>query len=133
MLEAYSAVGTPAFSAAHVRFAEALCAQVATAIGRAELFSRLEKLAYEDPLTRLPNRRALDVRLEEAVARAVASDGELALLFCDLDALKEVNDLDGHAAGDRALDRDRRGARRRRRRTIPARSPAGSAATSSAS
>ena len=103
VLEAYSAVGTPAFSSAHVRFAEALCAQVATAIGRSELFSRLEKLAYEDPLTRLPNRRALDVRLEEAVARAVASDGELALLFCDLDALKEVNDRDGHAAGDRAL------------------------------
>ena len=68
-----------------------------------ELFSRLETLAYEDPLTRLPNRRALDVRLEEAVARAEALDGELALLFCDLDALKEVNDLHGHDAGDRAL------------------------------
>ena len=103
VLEAYSAAGAPPFSAAHVRFAEALCAQVATAIGRAELFSRLETLAYEDPLTRLPNRRALDVRLEEAVARAEAVDGELALLFCDLDALKEVNDLHGHAAGDRAL------------------------------
>ncbi len=103
VLEAYSAAGAPPFSAAHVRFAEALCAQVATAIGRAELFSRLETLAYEDPLTRLPNRRALDVRLEEAVARAEALDGELALLFCDLDALKEVNDLHGHAAGDRAL------------------------------
>ena len=41
MLEAYSAVGAPPFTASHVRFAEALCAQVATAIGRAELFSRL--------------------------------------------------------------------------------------------
>ena len=68
-----------------MRFAEALCAQVATAIGRAELFSRLESLAYEDQLTRLPNRRALDERLEEAVARALATGRELALLFCDLD------------------------------------------------
>ena len=73
VLEAYSPVGAPPFTASHVRFAEALCAQVATAIGRAELFSRLESLAYEDPLTRLPNRRALDERLEEAVARALAS------------------------------------------------------------
>ena len=103
VLEAYSPAGAPPFTASHVRFAEALCAQVATAIGRAELFSRLESLAYQDPLTRLPNRRALDERLEEAVARAHAAAGELALLFCDLDGLKDVNDRHGHDAGDRAL------------------------------
>ncbi len=103
VMEAYSPVGAPPFTVSHVRFAEALCAQVATAIGRAELFSRLESLAYEDPLTRLPNRRALDERLEEAVARALATARELALLFCDLDGLKDVNDRFGHDAGDRAL------------------------------
>ena len=103
VLEAYSPVGAAPFTASHVRFAEALCAQVATAIGRAELFSRLESLAYEDPLTRLPNRRALDERLEGSVARAHATAGELALLFCDLDGLKDVNDRHGHDAGDRAL------------------------------
>jgi diguanylate cyclase (GGDEF)-like protein/putative nucleotidyltransferase with HDIG domain len=103
VLEAYSAVGAPPFTPSHVRFAEALCAQVAMAIGRAELFSRLESLAYQDPLTRLPNRRALDERLEEAVANGLASGGELALVFCDLDGLKDVNDRHGHDAGDRAL------------------------------
>jgi diguanylate cyclase (GGDEF)-like protein/putative nucleotidyltransferase with HDIG domain len=103
VLEAYSPVGAPPFMASHVRFAEALCSQVATAIGRAELFSRLESLAYQDPLTRLPNRRALDERLEEAVARGLATGRELALLFCDLDGLKDVNDRHGHDAGDRAL------------------------------
>jgi diguanylate cyclase (GGDEF)-like protein len=103
VLEAYSSVGAPPFTTSHVRFAEALCAQVATAIGRAELFSRLESLAYEDPLTRMPNRRALDERLEEAVARGLASGTELALVFCDLDGLKDVNDRYGHDAGDRAL------------------------------
>src|SRR5688572_13976855 len=92
VLEAYSPVGAPPFTASHVRFAEALCAQVATAIGRAELFSRLESLAYQDPLTRLPNRRALDERLEDAVTRGLASGSELALVFCDLDGLKDVND-----------------------------------------
>ncbi len=70
VLEAYSAVDAPPFTDAHVRFAEALCAQVATAIGRAQLFSRLEDLAYRDPLTGLPNRRALDERMEDAVAAA---------------------------------------------------------------
>jgi diguanylate cyclase (GGDEF)-like protein len=103
VLEAYSPVGAPPFTASHVRFAEALCAQVATAIGRAELFSRLESLAYQDPLTRLPNRRALDERLEDAVTRGIASGRELALVFCDLDGLKDVNDRFGHDAGDRAL------------------------------
>ena len=103
VLEAYSPVGAPPFTTSHVRFAEAVCAQVATAIGRAELFSRLESLAYQDPLTRLPNRRALDERLDEAVARANAAAGDLALLFCDLDGLKDVNDRSGHDAGDRAL------------------------------
>jgi len=103
VLEAYSAVGAPPFTTSHVRFAETLCAQVATAIARAELFSRLESLAYEDPLTRLPNRRALDERLEESVARALATASELSLLFCDLDGLKEVNDRRGHDAGDHAL------------------------------
>jgi diguanylate cyclase (GGDEF)-like protein/putative nucleotidyltransferase with HDIG domain len=103
LLEAYSPAGAPPFTPSHVRFAEALCAQVATAIGRAELFSRLESLAYQDPLTRLPNRRALDERLEDAVARGLATGRELALLFCDLDGLKDVNDRSGHDAGDRAL------------------------------
>ena len=103
VLEAYSPLGAPPFTASHVRFAEALCAQVATAIGRAELFSRLESLAYQDPLTRLPNRRGLDERLEEAVARGLVTGGDLALLFCDLDGLKDVNDNFGHDAGDRAL------------------------------
>ena len=103
VLEAYSAVGAPPFTGSHVQFAAALCAQVATAIGRAELFSKLETLAYRDPLTGLPNRRALDERLEQAVATGLETGHGLALLFCDLDGLKDVNDRRGHDAGDRAL------------------------------
>ena len=104
VLEAYSAVDAPPFTDAHVRFAEALCAQVATAIGRAQLFSRLEDLAYRDPLTGLPNRRALDERMEDAVApRAGGRAATSRCVFCDLDGLKDVNDRLGHEAGDRAL------------------------------
>jgi diguanylate cyclase (GGDEF)-like protein len=95
--------GDPAFGARDVRFLEAICGQVAAAIGRAELFSHLSELAYADPLTGLANRRALDERLEEEVARALASGEDLALVVADLDGLKEINDHGGHAAGDRAL------------------------------
>ena len=52
------------------RFLEAIAGQLAVAIGRAELFSRVSRLAYEDPLTGLANRRALEERLQRAVVRA---------------------------------------------------------------
>jgi diguanylate cyclase (GGDEF)-like protein len=103
--EAFSPLGAVPFTQANVRFAEAMTAQVSAAIGRAELFSRINALAYEDPLTGLANRRALDEHLESAVASAVESGQELALLFCDLDGLKQINDSGGHEAGDEALRR----------------------------
>jgi len=75
------------------------------AIGRAELFSRVSRLAYEDPLTGLANRRAIEERLERAVVRARQRKSPLAVLLCDLDNLKQMNDERGHDAGDRALRR----------------------------
>ena len=57
------------FTRRHVPFLEAIAGQVGAAIGRAELFSRVNALAYADPLTGLGNRRALDERLEAAVDR----------------------------------------------------------------
>ena len=53
-----------------------------------------------DPLTGLLNRRGLIDQLESALSR---SDGSLALIFCDLDRFKEVNDRYGHAVGDALL------------------------------
>jgi diguanylate cyclase (GGDEF)-like protein len=102
---ATKAIGAPAFRAEDVSFLEAIAGQFATAIARAELFSKVSRLAYEDPLTGLPNRRALDERLERALHRARAADAPVAVLLCDLDKLKEINDTRGHEAGDRALAR----------------------------
>ncbi len=59
--------------------------------------------AREDELTGLHNRRALDERLEEAVLAARQSFESLTVMLVDLDHFKEVNDTQGHAAGDHVL------------------------------
>jgi diguanylate cyclase (GGDEF)-like protein len=102
---ATTAPGEPRFRSEDVRFLEAVAGQLAVAIERAELFSRVSRLAYEDSLTGLANRRALEERLERAVTRALERDATLALLLCDVDELKAINDEYGHDGGDRALQR----------------------------
>ncbi len=97
--------GGPPFSDREMRFLQAVSGQVAAAIGRAELFAHVVELALEDALTGLANRRALDERLEPAVEAALESGEDLALLVCDLDNLKLINDSGGHASGDDALVR----------------------------
>jgi diguanylate cyclase len=59
--------------------------------------------AVSDPLTRLPNRRALDPALSREVARARRNDVPLCVAVIDIDHFKRVNDQFGHAAGDAAL------------------------------
>jgi diguanylate cyclase (GGDEF)-like protein len=100
---ATTALGQPRFGAEDLRFLEAVAGQIAIAIGRAELFSRVSRLAYEDPLTGLANRRALEERLERAAARATERGSGLAVLLCDVDELKTINDTRGHEAGDQTL------------------------------
>jgi diguanylate cyclase (GGDEF)-like protein len=102
---ATTAPGQPRFRGEDVRFLETVAGQLAVAIGRAELFSRVSRLAYEDPLTGLANRRALEERLQRAVARATDRAAPLAVVLCDVDELKAINDAAGHDAGDRALQR----------------------------
>ncbi|PPK98695.1 diguanylate cyclase (GGDEF)-like protein [Kineococcus xinjiangensis] len=65
-----------------------------------------EVLAHEvmhDPLTGLPNRRMLQEMLEAAVARLARHGAPVAVMFCDLDDFKWINDHLGHAAGDELL------------------------------
>jgi diguanylate cyclase (GGDEF)-like protein len=69
------------------------------------LSRRLEALSGTDPLTALPNRRALDERLAVEVARANRYAAPLALVMIDLDHFKRVNDRHGHGVGDAVLRR----------------------------
>jgi diguanylate cyclase (GGDEF)-like protein len=64
---------------------------------------RSEYLAYHDELTGLPNRRLLEDRLEQALARAARKAGKVAVLLLDLDHFKQVNDTYGHRIGDLTL------------------------------
>jgi diguanylate cyclase (GGDEF)-like protein len=83
-------------------FLRAIADQIAVAIGRAELFAKVEALAYTDPLTGLANRRVLEHELERS-CDAPAGPGAPALLLCDIDGLKAVNDEAGHEAGDAVI------------------------------
>src|SRR5215213_8421554 len=68
-----------------------------------DLLRRLERLSREDALTGLANRRSWDETLAREFERARRHDSGLAVLLCDLDHLKEINDRYGHATGDRVL------------------------------
>ncbi|MGW1103315.1 diguanylate cyclase domain-containing protein [Streptomyces sp. NPDC002540] len=98
-------VGQPVFGREDADFATVLAAVVAAGISQTERLEEVRKLAFTDPLTGLANRRAVDVRLDEAVERHRADGAVVSLVVCDLNGLKRVNDTHGHAVGDRLLER----------------------------
>ena len=82
-----------------IQLLQAIAAHAAVAIGRSELLTTVWRYAHQDPLTGLANRRALDQRFSQAPWSAAP----VTLLICDLDGFKEVNDREGHPAGDALL------------------------------
>jgi diguanylate cyclase (GGDEF)-like protein len=67
--------------------------------------TELDGLARCDPLTGLLNRRGFDQRLEQELERCARTNETCAVLMCDLDCFKAINDLHGHAVGDAVLKR----------------------------
>jgi diguanylate cyclase (GGDEF)-like protein len=76
-----------------------LASEAGFVIERADLLGRLTEIALTDDLTGLPNRRACDQRLEQAVQDAEP----VCVAFLDLDFFKSYNDDHGHQGGDRLL------------------------------
>jgi len=66
--------------------------------------AHIRRMAYEDYLTKLPNRARFHEKLDESLARARQCDSGGALLTLDLDRFKTINDALGHDIGDRLLE-----------------------------
>lgn len=91
------------FSSTELRLLGLLADQAAVAISNANLHQLISRQAYSDTLTGLPNRRALDERLEQEVQSARRNGYSFAVVMMDLDGFKNVNDTYGHSVGDDVL------------------------------
>ena len=94
---------TGGFSSSELRLLTLLSDQAAVAISNASLHQMISRQAYSDTLTGLPNRRALDERLEEEILSARRNNYSFAVIMMDLDGFKNVNDTYGHSIGDDVL------------------------------
>ncbi|MEU3923454.1 sensor domain-containing diguanylate cyclase [Streptomyces sp. NPDC002659] len=99
------AAGRPVFDRDDADFATVIASVVAAGIAQTERLEEVRRLAFTDPLTGLANRRAVDIRLDEALERHRVDGSVVSLVVCDLNGLKQVNDTHGHAVGDRLLER----------------------------
>lgn len=91
------------FSHAELRLLSLLADQAAVAISNASLHLMISRQAYSDTVTGLPNRRALDERLEDEASASRRNSYSFAVIMMDLDGFKEVNDTYGHSIGDEVL------------------------------
>lgn len=91
------------FNSAELRLLNLLADQAAVAISNASLHQQISRKAYSDTVTGLPNRRALDERLEQEVMMARRTGQPFSIIMMDLDGFKAVNDTYDHALGDQVL------------------------------
>lgn len=96
-------MNTGGFTTSELRLLSLLSDQAAVAISNASLHQMISHQAYSDTLTGLPNRRALDERLEEEIQAARRNNYSFAVIMMDLDGFKDVNDTYGHSTGDEIL------------------------------
>ena len=95
--------GQARFGPADLEFAAAVATHVAAGVVQADHFARIERLAFQDPLTGLANRRAVDDRLEAEMAPGKDRTFPVSVVLADINRLKQVNDSFGHEAGDRLI------------------------------
>src|ERR1017187_3228457 len=96
-------LGSDAFTQDHLRVLLALKSKVSLTIENALEFQQVAISATTDGLTALPNARSLFLHLDGELARCQRTNAELAVLVCDLDGFKQVNDRFGHVEGNKVL------------------------------
>jgi diguanylate cyclase (GGDEF)-like protein len=92
-----------AFTSDHLRVLQVITSKVALSIENALKYSQAESSATNDYLTGLPNARGLFLQLDREVARCQRETSNVAVLVCDLDGFKQINDQYGHLEGDKTL------------------------------
>src|SRR5271169_268008 len=92
-----------AFTPDHLRILLAVASKVALSVENALKYQQAESSATTDFLTGLPNARSLFVHLAQEVARCRRMKSPLAVLVCDIDGFKAINDSFGHLEGDKLL------------------------------
>jgi diguanylate cyclase (GGDEF)-like protein len=91
------------YSQSEIRLLMLLADQAAIAISNARLHQTVNQQAHSDVLTSLPNRRALDERLDEVLSKAIRTGRTFSVVMMDLDGFKSINDTYGHETGDDVL------------------------------
>jgi diguanylate cyclase (GGDEF)-like protein/putative nucleotidyltransferase with HDIG domain len=92
-----------AFTPDHLRVLLAVASKVALSVENALKYQQAESSATTDFLTGLPNARSLFVHLAQEVARSRRMKTSLAVMVCDIDGFKQINDSFGHVEGDKLL------------------------------
>jgi len=92
-----------AFTNDHLRVLQAITSKVALSIENALKFRHAESSATTDYLTGLPNARSLFIHLDQELARCKRENSTVAVMVCDLDGFKKINDNYGHLEGDKTL------------------------------
>lgn len=76
---------------------------IASELAGYQVFNKLETLSSKDMLTGILNRNAMNNRVDTLIADETESSDPVCIIFADLNGLKQVNDNDGHFAGDLLL------------------------------
>ena len=91
------------FTTDHLRVLLAIASKVGVCIENALKYQQAESSATTDFLTGLPNARSLFLHLDRELARGKRTNTPLAVMVCDLDGFKQINDRFGHLEGNKVL------------------------------